>query len=462
MTKTRALLIVVVLFVARHVDSFGNEDCVDRYNALNAPSTPVAAARAALSARFNETCRDDGACAVTADHETPTTTRNYFSLLGDAYTDLDAACRATHAGNSVCLASSEIDGGTARTIEAHKPVCVPAACSVERTDHVRLVDPTPGNCAPRDPDCEIVSTTVECPVTRGEPEHDDAACRSEAERASRNYRLTSLTQRLSRTVTRACLGVLFQEQQQDDDFGLCTVSTTVEAEVRNDYSDFWRDGASGSRASFENACARSGGSTCTLSAVFVNRESASFLDLNSYFVFTNYPVCLPEDCSSRSEEDDDESALEDLAWNVFRDRAQCSSVVGSCDRTVTGLSCPGLGQAEEDRPVTSRPSPRWTSPPSSYVLVSLATPTESPTMAPSPVAITDAPAPPTDESPSSSSSSSLPRVEDDGRTDATSDGTSGRILFGVRSGGGGRAVVLLSLAYVSWPLVVRGCWWWRR
>lgn len=348
---------VIAALSMKSLNSLPTEICISNFDVLNAAQSELVNAETTMQQSYNNTCHVQRTCVVEAQSDVATTTRNYIYLVSESYTDLATACDSISPGkgNSVCLVSNEIRTSAGmRTIEAYKPVCFPAACSMTQ-DNVRLVDPSPGNCDPNDAsdDCEVLSTTVECPVTR--VPSDSGTCIADADDIRKDETMSSSLDKISRSMTRACLGILFGEQNDS-----CSVSSTVEAKLNHDYSSFVNDNES--HREYEDVCFEEEGRSCTISAEFLNKESESFLSLNSHYNFTHYPVCLPESCVQ------DGVILEDLAMKILEDRVDCNSDRGICEKSVSNLSC--------------KNNPRFSSVPSATPsTLSSLVPTESPTSA---------------------------------------------------------------------------------
>ena len=236
--------------------------CISSYEELNSPNSNVAKSRIVLWRRFNETCCNNGRCSVKADSNVPTTTRNYLSLSSDNYADLNSTCTTVdlNAGNTVCLVSNEVNQADQKmkTLEVYIPVCFSVTCSTDSVEHVQLVNPSPANCWSVNNgygDCKILSTTVQWPVTR-DPNPNAGTCWLDADQVASNYQMLFLTQKLSRTMTRACIGFLFQEKND-----LCSVFTTIKTRLDYNYSDFVT--THGSDAGVESA-KQTEGYTCYL------------------------------------------------------------------------------------------------------------------------------------------------------------------------------------------------------
>lgn len=347
-------------------------------------SSALSRAETALRRAHNATCWSDGFCRVEAESTVPTTTRDYARLLEDAYVDLHRACVGVGTDAAVCLVSNDVRTGDGlRVTEFYRPVCLPAACATDRADHVRIVDPTPAGCVAGE--CEMLASSLLCPVTRIPAAVDDDVCRSDAKAMRRNTALTSRTDALQRKMTRSCITALFNN---DNDDGPCSVSTTIEADILKDYGRF-RSERPPELAAYENACRTEGGSPCSLSARFVDRQSESFLTVETDYEIGEWPTCLTPSCADIIDQDRDRMVTR-IALDALRDEVDCDNVVGTCDAAVTNLTCrrddhPYPSQApstESSQSPTSLSSPRSANP----TFVFSSRPTAAPTVVPTTLA----------------------------------------------------------------------------
>lgn len=350
---------IAVLLWQCHVDLYAAQIIQDCSNSLElltaAQDSELVSAAKYMQKKYNETCHKEGTCTVEATNDIPTSTRDFTSLIGDVYTDMSQACDAANPGkgNTVCLVSNEVFDEDLKMVEVFKPVCFPADCS-ETAAHIRLVDPTPSNCSPNSNKCEILSSEILCPVNRIPT--DTGTCETDANKILASKELVNIDQKLNAQMVRSCIGSLLGSDNE-----LCSVSTTVEAIRKADYSSFVNTHES--HLEYEEICGEVGGQSCTISATLINRESESFLSLNTYYVYIDYPVCLPyEDCV------DGDVSAEDLALEIFKDSFQCSRN-GSCEQKVSNISCKDREATSSSSPSTSPPSLRSGSPsslPSSF------------------------------------------------------------------------------------------------
>jgi len=335
------------------------QECSNSLEQLTTAAPLLVDAAKFMQNKYNETCHDEGTCTVEATNSIPTSTRDFTNLISEMYPEMSTSCGAVNPGkdDKVCLVTNTVSDNDLKLVELYKPVCFPADCS-ETEANIRLVDPTPGNCKPNNPNCEILSSEILCPVDRVPT--DTGTCQSDAAQIVKNSEVKSSTQKLTSKMVRACIGSLLGTSSE-----LCSVSTTVEAIRTSDYSNFVKNNHE-SYLAYEEICNDGGGRSCTISTTLINRESESFLSLNSYFVYTDYPVCLPYDeCVT------DGVSEEDLALEIFKDSFRCTTV-GTCEQIVSNISCK---DGETSTTTTSPPSPR------SSPIPTTSAPTRSPSIA---------------------------------------------------------------------------------